>query len=357
MGVLDGQAVSAGVTNPAFINKNQDDIMPNKLGFTRVLSGTSIVDIQKAINTLWTATGGTENTPGTAYGGPANTVDDGDSYQTAIGKLAQKFSASAPPGHTHSGVDGDGPLIPSSSVDFSALGVGGVVYVDSDNKLKDVPSDFFWDEDNLRLGLRTDAPGATLDIHGDFACSVSDVAATSDIITLDTADKSSIRLTGTGTLLRGIANGSDGKFLTIFNAMSSDLILKDQDGAAAASDQIYTSDGNDLTIVPNQALMLQYEPTPQKWVILAGGGGGSGSYYAGEELLASDLLSKAVTFSASFPTTDYAVLAQMKNLVDSNPQFQPIVITSKSVSGFTASWNAETDSGNYVLEWAAFLNK
>lgn len=66
--------------------------------------------------------------------------------------------------------------------------------------------------------------------------------------------------------------------------------------------------------------------------------------------------SKVVTFSSTLGTTNYAVIAIMNNLVDANPQFQPITITAKSATGFTATWNAPTDSANYILEYIAIPN-
>lgn len=109
MGVLDGQPVSAAITNPAFINKNQDDTMPNKLSFARALSGSSIDDIQAAVNKLYTATGASESQTGTVYDAPASTISDGDSHETALGKLADKFDPVT--GHMHTGAAGDAPPI------------------------------------------------------------------------------------------------------------------------------------------------------------------------------------------------------------------------------------------------------
>lgn len=114
MGVLDGQAVNQSITNPAFINKNTDDVMPNKLGFNRALSGASIADIQAAVNKLYTCTGSSESTTGTVYSAPSNTISDGDSHQTALTKLANKFDPAT--GHTHTGAAGDAPPILGSSI-------------------------------------------------------------------------------------------------------------------------------------------------------------------------------------------------------------------------------------------------
>lgn len=107
--MLDGQPVSAAVTNPAFINKNQDDTMANKLSFTRAGSGASIDDIQAAVNKLYTATGASESTTGTVYNAPAGTIIDGDSHETALSDLADKFDAAT--GHMHTGAPGDAPPI------------------------------------------------------------------------------------------------------------------------------------------------------------------------------------------------------------------------------------------------------
>lgn len=109
IGVLDGQSVSQSITNPAFINKNIDDVMPNKLGFSRPLSGPTIADIQKAVNNLYTATGVSESQSGTTYNATPGTIINGDSYQLALTKLADKFDPAT--GHFHTGSAGDGPLL------------------------------------------------------------------------------------------------------------------------------------------------------------------------------------------------------------------------------------------------------
>lgn len=109
MGVLDGEAVNQSITNPAFINKNQNDIMSNILGFNRALSGATVSDIQAAINKLYTATGASESATGTLYNASAGTIANGDSYQTALTILADKFDDIT--GHMHTGAPGDGPIL------------------------------------------------------------------------------------------------------------------------------------------------------------------------------------------------------------------------------------------------------
>jgi hypothetical protein len=77
---------------------------------------------------------------------------------------------------------------------------------------------------------------------------------------------------------------------------------------------------------------------------------------SGQTTLASSITTKAVTFSSTLGTTSYAVTATMANTTDTNPQFQPITITAQSATGFTASWNVNTATANYVLNWTAIVN-
>ena len=67
--------------------------------------------------------------------------------------------------------------------------------------------------------------------------------------------------------------------------------------------------------------------------------------------IGSGVASIAVSFSSAVPSTSFTVVATMLNSTDTSPQFQPIVITATSTTGFTATWNATTDSANYVLHY------
>jgi len=85
-----------------------------------------------------------------------------------------------------------------------------------------------------------------------------------------------------------------------------------------------------------------------------GGGGGSGSIQAGfaQEIAIPDAVqSVAVNFPSALPGTNYVIQAQFVNITDINPQFQDIIITNKTINGFTANWNAPTDSANYLLSY------
>lgn len=131
MGVFDGQAVSAAVTNPAFLDANANDVALGVIGLqntTDPFSGPFLVNIQRAFNTLFTTTGATETTAGTTYSAPASTITDGTSHQSALTALANKFHPST--GHKHTGAAGDAP--PVSAIDVATVRLHGYIQQGTD---------------------------------------------------------------------------------------------------------------------------------------------------------------------------------------------------------------------------------
>lgn len=87
--------------------------------------------------------------------------------------------------------------------------------------------------------------------------------------------------------------------------------------------------------------------------INVGGSGGSGTI-TGRTQTATVLASvsqTAVVFSTPMSSADYTVLTSISNLVDTDPIFLQVVSIVKSTTGFTALFNAPTDSANYLLEY------
>ena len=127
MGVSDGQPVNASVTNPAFINKNIDDQMPNKLDFTNndPISGPSIINSQRNWNSF-------ASFLGMAINGVYNllptwaTSNRGLSTNTVFQRVAAIDTAFDPStGHEHTGVAGDAPQISALTlVNIPLIGVG-----------------------------------------------------------------------------------------------------------------------------------------------------------------------------------------------------------------------------------------
>ena len=89
-------------------------------------------------------------------------------------------------------------------------------------------------------------------------------------------------------------------------------------------------------------------------VQLEGGGGGSGGSGGGaaqEVALTSGSTSITVTFATPRSDTAYGLVCQLVNTTDSNPAFQPLTITAKTINGFTVSWNSPLETSNYALDW------
>lgn len=73
----------------------------------------------------------------------------------------------------------------------------------------------------------------------------------------------------------------------------------------------------------------------------------------GVEALSSSVQSKAVTFGTAMPDANYVLDFCFQNTTDSDPIMLQGMITAKSTTGFTVSFNAPTDSANYKMNWKA----
>ena len=63
--------------------------------------------------------------------------------------------------------------------------------------------------------------------------------------------------------------------------------------------------------------------------------------------------SVSVTFSSAMSAATYGLTLCWVNTTDGSPMFQPIVVTTKSTTGFTAKWNTALDTANYSLSYIA----
>lgn len=74
------------------------------------------------------------------------------------------------------------------------------------------------------------------------------------------------------------------------------------------------------------------------------------SYSIDQEVsIPSAATSIVVTFPAAIGNSTYRVSAWIFDSTDASPQYQPVTITARTSTTFTASWNAPTDSSNYKL--------
>lgn len=62
---------------------------------------------------------------------------------------------------------------------------------------------------------------------------------------------------------------------------------------------------------------------------------------------------KDIVFGTAFASTSYDINFSFTNVTDTDPIFLIGIITTKSTTGFTVTFNAPTDSSNYLLEYEA----
>jgi hypothetical protein len=97
------------------------------------------------------------------------------------------------------------------------------------------------------------------------------------------------------------------------------------------------------------------QPIAQNHIFQFAGGGGSGGAsqtgYAAEVPISLGATSVTVTFATPLSGINYTVFANFANYIDIAPEFQSIVISQKTINGFVATFNAPTDSVNYLLDY------
>jgi methionine-rich copper-binding protein CopC len=81
----------------------------------------------------------------------------------------------------------------------------------------------------------------------------------------------------------------------------------------------------------------------------------SDSYRAGQNVIGIGTTSLSVTFSSSLSASNYALSCNMYNSTDTYVQYQPVIVTAQSATGFTVTWDAAVLTGNYSLNWQATL--
>lgn len=372
-GIINGQPVAESATNPAFVFKNADDVKTFKQGFGAMASPNAIVDINGDFAQQFVAitTGATENALSStisvarAVGGVATSLNG--IAGGFIGKFLYLLNT------TGQSITVNHQSGSASAADRIITG-DGLSYILPDNNMML----FYYDSTQTRwiagpsskvipdvsgvvagiVNLSDQVLGAGIkSFTNAVAFYESDVASAATITALASAT-SIVRLTGaTATALQGIASGTRGKFLILYNVSTATLTLKNENAGATAIDRILTPDGADLEVETLNCCFLFYDINQSRWIAISAGGGGGGKYRAGSDAITNGTTSLAVVFSTDFLSTDYAVVATILNETDASPMFIPVTITDKQSTGFTASWNVAVDSANYVLEWYIVKHK
>jgi hypothetical protein len=120
-----------------------------------------------------------------------------------------------------------------------------------------------------------------------------DSSAGSNVLLSEPAT-SYVGLNAAGTLVSvgGVDGTHDGEVLYISNNTGSPVTIVNEDGTIAASKRILTGSGADIVLEDNASIVLVYNDTESRWMIVGGVGGGSITINvtAGENLAAGDAI-------------------------------------------------------------------
>lgn len=415
MSISNGQPVDAPNSNAAWISKNTSDVATGDYDLASVTpaSGPTVSNVQREINGLGSFTG---RSSGSAYNSVPTYSDDevgvaNESLVDRASAISDKFKVSG--GHAHDGTAGNGAPIQSEDIintpfqgfflnGATLIGVTGgstnvtteltgkspsnsattlgvvvnapynrVILRDTSNQeIVNGSGDeiygrvtesagtwtltYYYDnagvETAYSFGATTDVKWyyqelfnpldpATWPVYDPLAFIPSD-SATADVIVATTALKGKVQLATTSQSV-GAANSSGTANATVANAdhVHQGVHSVSKGGGPALYGDVTISAGANVTLTQAGQDIQVAANLP--------------AYRAGSDSISNGVTSKSVSFSSAFASTNYAVVATIRNAVDSNPMFIPVCITAKSTSGFTASWNTVTDSANYVLEWFA----
>lgn len=128
-------------------------------------------------------------------------------------------------------------------------------------------------------------------------------------------------------------------------------------GGSGSGIEIYATPGDlpagqpdgTVAFVLSTRKLYAYDADTLTWDVIGGFGAILGR--AQSDAISASASSHAVTFSTPMASTGYSIQANITNLVDADPIFLQVVSITKTVNGFTANFNAATDSANYILEY------
>jgi hypothetical protein len=90
----------------------------------------------------------------------------------------------------------------------------------------------------------------------------------------------------------------------------------------------------------------------KRWIFLTT----TGMIRVGRDSVANLATTHTVTFTDDMPTTNYTVQATLENTTDTPPSQYSLIVSGKTVNGFTVTFSGAMDSANYELGWRVELD-
>jgi hypothetical protein len=131
------------------------------------------------------------------------------------------------------------------------------------------------------VGINTPNPTASLDVNGDVVFRTGTLLVADGItLSLDVNlnKLSYYRMEGptANFTIAGIAEGADGRLLTLFNRSGFIMQLNNEDATAIPSDRIVTGTNADITIPDKGMVSLQFDGNEGRWIVRSSSKGGAG---------------------------------------------------------------------------------
>jgi hypothetical protein len=122
-----------------------------------------------------------------------------------------------------------------------------------------------------KVGIGSQSPTAKLHVEGDLALSkITTNTVNGGYNDLNRNGASILRFTNGGDLF-GIAGGSDGMILFVFNTGLSSLVIHHQHTGSVAANRIITHNNNDLNLGAIGGVTMVYDGTSSRWRIVSVG--------------------------------------------------------------------------------------
>jgi hypothetical protein len=126
---------------------------------------------------------------------------------------------------------------------------------------------------NAVAGLKINVLGSglALDISGGVAFRPGgNYTSTGTQNNVSFGSSSTYRLAPASALtITGIANGTDGKLLTLMNTSASSVTLSNQSASSATSNRIVSGNDADLVLAKDQSALMQYDATASRWRVIS----------------------------------------------------------------------------------------
>jgi hypothetical protein len=122
------------------------------------------------------------------------------------------------------------------------------------------------------VGIGTTTPAVLLDVNGGFATEGSNLAVsngTNNNIAIGNEAFSHLTGPSAAFTITGIANGTDGKHLTLLNTTSQTMTISNNSASSTAGNRIITNTGADVILksTGNTTVDLIYDATNTQWIL------------------------------------------------------------------------------------------